>query len=100
MATGKLGILVALVLVSLLGSVSVANATSVPGMGHYCSGTWSNGGWAFTAGRRGQHALRRPGAHLALARGQRLEVAQQGGRMLGWAVAGHQRPILGLAASQ
>ncbi len=28
-------------------------ATSIPGMGHYCSGTWANGGWAFTSQTNG-----------------------------------------------
>jgi murein DD-endopeptidase MepM/ murein hydrolase activator NlpD len=48
-----LGILKALVLVGLLGSASTAGATTVPGMGHYCSGTWPTGGWAFTSDTTG-----------------------------------------------
>src|SRR5690349_12393592 len=53
MKKGRFGVLLALVLAGLLGSVSTANAITVSGMGHYCSGTWSNVGWAFTSDTNG-----------------------------------------------
>lgn len=44
---------VAMALIPLGGILAVtpcvSAATSIAGMGHYCSGTWSNGGWAFTS---------------------------------------------------
>lgn len=33
----------------LLGTPAAEAAISVAGMGHYCSGTWASGGWAFTS---------------------------------------------------
>lgn len=52
MAKGKIAIVMAMLLLGLM-LTSVASASTVAGMGHYCSGTWSNGGWAFTSDTTG-----------------------------------------------
>lgn len=53
MEKGKLRIFVAISFLGLLSSVSFAQTTTVSGMGHYCSGTWPTGGWAFTSDTTG-----------------------------------------------
>jgi len=46
-------IFIAIAFLGLWSSVAFAQSTIIPEMGHYCSGTYPNGGWAFTSDTTG-----------------------------------------------